>query len=92
MLRTVEIDLPRPRLQEHLARPEAVRLEQELLSRAFRDPLTELPNRALLRERLEQALLNLEHSPSRVAGTSMSWMTYSLSGLPRARSIRALTS
>ena len=32
VLRTVEIDLPRPRLQEHLARPEAVRLEQELLN------------------------------------------------------------
>jgi ABC-type nitrate/sulfonate/bicarbonate transport system ATPase subunit len=31
VLRMVEIDLPRPRRQEHLALPEAVRLEQELL-------------------------------------------------------------
>ncbi len=32
VLRVVEIDLPRPRLQEHLAHPQAVQLEQELLA------------------------------------------------------------
>ncbi|GCF07734.1 ABC transporter ATP-binding protein [Dictyobacter arantiisoli] len=32
VLRTIEVDLPRPRRQEDLAQPQALRLEQELLS------------------------------------------------------------
>ena len=37
VLRTVDIDLPRPRRRDHLARPEAVALEQELLSLLMRE-------------------------------------------------------
>lgn len=37
VLRTVDIDLPRPRHRDHLARPEAVTLEQELLSLLMRE-------------------------------------------------------
>jgi diguanylate cyclase (GGDEF)-like protein/PAS domain S-box-containing protein len=40
---------------------ERKQLEQALAHRAQHDPLTELPNRTLLRERLEQALARREH-------------------------------
>jgi ABC-type nitrate/sulfonate/bicarbonate transport system ATPase subunit len=32
VLRVVKIDLPRPRAQKHLALPQAIQLEQELLT------------------------------------------------------------
>lgn len=43
------------------------RLAQELVHQAFHDPLTGLPNRALLRHRLEQALARLRRGPGKVA-------------------------
>ena len=43
------------------------RLEQELVQQAFHDPLTALPNRALLLDRLEHALAHLRRRPGNVA-------------------------
>jgi len=43
------------------------RLAQELVHQAFHDPLTGLPNRALLLDRLEQALARLRRRPGKVA-------------------------
>ncbi|MGH2583591.1 MAG: putative bifunctional diguanylate cyclase/phosphodiesterase, partial [Dehalococcoidia bacterium] len=46
---------------------ERKRMERELLFRAFRDPLTGLPNMALFRDRLSQALLRTGRPAGRVA-------------------------
>jgi diguanylate cyclase (GGDEF)-like protein/PAS domain S-box-containing protein len=46
---------------------ERKRMERELLFRAFRDPLTGLPNMALFRDRLSQALLRTARPVGRVA-------------------------
>lgn len=43
------------------------RLAQELVHQAFHDPLTGLPNRALLLDRLEQALARRRRRPGKVA-------------------------
>jgi diguanylate cyclase (GGDEF)-like protein/PAS domain S-box-containing protein len=43
------------------------RLEDELLQRTYRDPLTGLPNAALFRERLSQALLRTDPSAGNIA-------------------------
>jgi PAS domain S-box-containing protein len=43
------------------------RLAQELVQQAFHDPLTALPNRALLLDRLEHALARLRRRPGTVA-------------------------
>jgi diguanylate cyclase (GGDEF)-like protein/PAS domain S-box-containing protein len=46
---------------------ERVRLEEELTRQAFHDGLTSLPNRALFRDRLDQALARSERSQDPVA-------------------------
>jgi diguanylate cyclase (GGDEF)-like protein/PAS domain S-box-containing protein len=54
---------------------ERVRAEQQLAHRALHDPLTELPNRALLTDRLAIALARIERS-----GTSLALMSIDLDG------------
>ena len=68
MLRQTLAFLENSRLTEHL-RATAQQLEassQELLHRAFHDPLTGLPNRALFEERLQQAMSAAQHAEHEV--------------------------